>query len=108
MQFGSDCVLAELEARKVAEQQGATYISPYNDWEVQALESASCRPQHPPCNVHVPAASQILTLQQGGQENHDQEHLHVCSTHNPAVRHDVDMPVILMSLLPIEDIMRVW
>lgn len=36
VQFGQDCVLAEQEARRVAEQNGQTYISPYNDWEVRA------------------------------------------------------------------------
>lgn len=34
VQYGSDCVLAEQEARRVAEQQRMTYISPYNDWDV--------------------------------------------------------------------------
>lgn len=32
--YGNDCVLAEVKARQVAEQQQSTYISPYNDWEV--------------------------------------------------------------------------
>lgn len=42
VQFGSDCVLAEMEARRVAEQEGITYISPYNDWEVRPQERLSC------------------------------------------------------------------
>eukprot|EP00879_Flechtneria_rotunda_P021878 GHRR01023073.1.p1 GENE.GHRR01023073.1~~GHRR01023073.1.p1 ORF type:complete len:253 (+),score=120.28 GHRR01023073.1:93-851(+) len=36
VQYGDDCVLAEYEARRVAAEQGSTYISPYNDWEVMA------------------------------------------------------------------------
>lgn len=36
VQFGNDCVDAEREARRVAEQQGSIYISPYNDWQVMA------------------------------------------------------------------------
>lgn len=35
VQYGQDCVLAEQQARSVAEQQGLTYVSPYNDWEVR-------------------------------------------------------------------------
>jgi threonine dehydratase len=34
-QFSKDCALAEVEARRVADEQGLTYISPYNDWEVR-------------------------------------------------------------------------
>lgn len=33
-QFSDDCAVAEVEARRVAAEQGLTYISPYNDWEV--------------------------------------------------------------------------
>jgi threonine dehydratase len=36
VQLGEDCVDAEREARSVAEQQGSTYISPYNDWDIMA------------------------------------------------------------------------
>ena len=32
--FGEDCVDAEVEARRVADEHGMVYISPYNDWEV--------------------------------------------------------------------------
>lgn len=34
--FSDDCAVAEVEARRVAGEQGSTYISPYNDWEVRA------------------------------------------------------------------------
>ncbi|WIA11794.1 hypothetical protein OEZ85_011886 [Tetradesmus obliquus] len=36
VQFGEDCVDAERQARSVAQQQGSTYISPYNDWHIMA------------------------------------------------------------------------
>jgi threonine dehydratase len=36
VQFGQDCVDAERQARAVAQQQGSTYISPYNDWHIMA------------------------------------------------------------------------
>ncbi|WIA31927.1 hypothetical protein OEZ86_002786 [Tetradesmus obliquus] len=36
VQFGQDCVDAERQARSVAQQQGSTYISPYNDWHIMA------------------------------------------------------------------------
>jgi hypothetical protein len=36
VQFGQDCVDAERHARSVAQQQGSTYISPYNDWHIMA------------------------------------------------------------------------
>ena len=32
--FGTDCLEAELEARKVACEKGLTYVSPYNDLQV--------------------------------------------------------------------------
>lgn len=38
-QFSEDCALAEVEARRVAEAQGLTYVSPYNDWEVCTVPS---------------------------------------------------------------------
>lgn len=33
-QYGDDCVLAELQARKIAEEKGLTYVSPYNDIKI--------------------------------------------------------------------------
>jgi threonine dehydratase len=33
-QHGADCVVAEVEARRVAQERGWTYISPYNDAQV--------------------------------------------------------------------------
>lgn len=34
--FGTDGLDTELEARRVAEAEGAVYVSPYNDWDVMA------------------------------------------------------------------------
>lgn len=36
--FGEDCVEAEMKAREVAGQQGMTYVSPYNDLQVNPLQ----------------------------------------------------------------------
>lgn len=45
---GNDCVEAEREARRVAEQTGGLFISPYNDEDVVAgqvhLHHPSCCP----------------------------------------------------------------
>lgn len=61
-QFSEDCALAEVEARRVAAEQGATYISPYNDWEVSDASSPCARRTRGPrggypslAPVHPPA-----------------------------------------------------
>jgi len=41
--FGEDCVDAEVEARRVADEQGMVYVSPYNDWEIMSGQgTVSC------------------------------------------------------------------
>ena len=37
MFHGQDAVETEREARRAAEQRGAVYVSPYNDWRVSGL-----------------------------------------------------------------------
>ena len=34
--FGNDSGLAEVEARRVSDETGQVYLSPYNDWDVVA------------------------------------------------------------------------
>lgn len=46
VQHSDDCAVAEVEARRVADEAGLTYISPYNDWEVGGwvwTRGAGCR-----------------------------------------------------------------
>jgi threonine dehydratase len=40
VQHGADCVLAEQEARRIAEERGMVYVSPYNDFEVRMSATA--------------------------------------------------------------------
>jgi threonine dehydratase len=40
--FGDDTIKAELEARRIAEERGMTFVSPYNDNAVRS-------PHTPPC-----------------------------------------------------------
>lgn len=65
--FGHDVVEAEMEARRVAEQDGLTYISPYND-----LQVINILPIHHLCevfsNFHI---GEICYSKTGGKLSQD-------------------------------------
>jgi hypothetical protein len=51
---GQDCVEAEREARRAAEQRGAVYVSPYNDHQVGACgRGTACYPNRRPASAVV-------------------------------------------------------